>query len=149
VLKLTSVLLVALSFQFPVVGNADEASEIAAVRAAIEGLDQAYVSGDAAAIKAGVTPEHIAIGPTYDGPVSIDQQIGFFDRIVLTEWVRTTEPEIVLLSDTVATSTFGIALEGTMDGEPLHTRAYATQIWVKRDGKWLQQLYQETALEKP
>jgi hypothetical protein len=25
--------------------------------------------------------------------------------------------------------------------------SYATEIWVKRDGNWLQQLYQETALD--
>jgi len=149
VLKLVSVLLVALSLQFPVAGNADEASEIAAVRAAIDRLDQAFASGDVAAIKAGMTPEHTAIGPAYDGAVSIDEQMSVFGRIVLTEWVRTSEPEIVLLSDTVATSIFGISIEGTIDGEPLPRRAHATQIWVKRDGKWLQQLYQETALEKP
>ena len=147
-LKLMLVPLVALSLQLPVSGQADEAGEIAAVRAAVDSLDQAFVSEDAAAIKARVTPEHIAIGPTYDGLVSIDRQIDFFDRIELTEWIRITEPEITLLSDTVAMSTFGISIKGTMDGEPLHTRAHATQIWVKRDGKWLQHLYQETALDE-
>jgi hypothetical protein len=138
--------LVALSLQLPVVVQADEAIEIAAVKAAIASLNQAFLEEDPAAIKAHVTPEHIAIGPTYDGPVLIDEQIGFFERIRLTEWTA-TEPGITLLSDTVATSTFGLSLNGTMDGEPLHTRAYVVQIWVKRDGKWLQHLYQETALD--
>lgn len=147
-LRFLLVPLVAVSLQLPVPVRSDEASEITAVKAAMDSLNEAFRSEDAAAIKARVTPEHIAIGPTYDGPVLIDEQIAFFDRIVLTEWIRTTEPEITLLSDTVAMSAFGISIEGTMDGEPLHTRAYATQIWVKRDGKWLQQLYQETALEE-
>ena len=142
------ILLAVLSFQTPMAGQADEASEIAGVKAAIESLDEAFRSKDAAAIKAHMTSDHVAIGPTYGGAVLIDEQFGFLDRIVLTEWSRTTEPEVTLLSDTVAMSTFGISIEGTMDGEPLHTRAYGTQIWVKRDGKWLQYLYQETALEE-
>lgn len=140
--------LVALSFLISASGEADEASEIAAVKAAIESLDEAFRSEDAAAIKAHMTSDHVAIGPAYDGPVLIDEQFGFLDRIVLIEWSRTTEPDVVLLSDTVAMSTFAISIEGTMDGEPLHTHAYGTQIWVKRDGEWLQQLYQETALEE-
>jgi ketosteroid isomerase-like protein len=146
-LRFLLVPLVALSLHLPVAGQADEASEIAAVKAAIDSLDQAFISGDASAIKALVTPEHIAIGPTYDGPVSIDEQLGFFGRIVLAEWNRTTEPEVTLLSDAVA-MTFGLSLDGTMDGARLHTRAHATQIWLKRDGKWLQHLYQETALDE-
>jgi hypothetical protein len=76
-LRFLLVPLVALSLHLPVAGQADEAREIAAVKAAIDSLDQAFISGDASAIKALVTPEHIAIGPTYDGPVSIDEQLGF------------------------------------------------------------------------
>lgn len=147
-LRILLVPLVTLSFLIPASAGADEATVITAVKAAMESLDEAFRSGDAAAIKAHMTSDHIAIGPAYDGPVLIDEQFGFLDRIVLTEWNRTTEPEITLLSDTVAMSTFGISIKGTRDGEPLHTRAYGTQIWVERDGKWLQQLYQETALEE-
>jgi ketosteroid isomerase-like protein len=148
VLRFLLIPLVALALQLSAAGHADEASEIAAVKAAMETLDEAFRSKDVAAIKAHMTSDHVAIGPTYDGPVLIDEQFGYFDRIVLHEWIRTTEPEVTLLSDAVAMTAFGISIDGTMDGEPLHARAYATQIWVKRDGKWLQHLYQETALEE-
>lgn len=92
-----------------------------------------------------MTPDHIAIGPVYDGPVSIDEQIAMFPRIVLSERVP-TDKQVTLLSDTVAIGNFGMTLRGTLDGKPLHERAYSTEIWVKRDGKWLQKLYQETAI---
>jgi Domain of unknown function (DUF4440) len=139
--------LIALSLQVPIAGEAEEASEIAALQAAMDSLGQAFISEDVTAIKALVTPDHIAIGPTYDGPVLIDEQIALFERIALNEWVPTGR-DITFLSDTVAMTTFGLSIDGAMDNEPLHSRAYVTEIWVMRDGKWLQQLSQETALEE-
>ncbi len=35
---------------------------------------------------------------------------------------------------------------GTYKGKPLPAKVYVTEIWVKRDGRWLQCLYQETPL---
>jgi hypothetical protein len=138
--------LVTLSLQLPAAGQADEASEIAAVKVAMDRLGQAFVSEDIAAIKSLMTADHIAIGPTYDGPVSIEEQIAMFPRIALSEWAA-TEKTISLLAESVAMGRFGISIVGMLDGVPLHSRAYATEIWVKRDGNWLQQLYQETALD--
>lgn len=146
-LRFLLVPLVALPLHLPVAGQADEASEIAAVEAAMDRLGQAFVSEDVAAIEALMTPDHIAIGPTYDGPVSIDEQIAMSPRITLSEW-DATEKIISMLADNVAMGRFGISIVGTLDGVPLHSRAYATEIWVKRDGKWQQQLYQETALNQ-
>ncbi len=146
-LRFVFLILAVVSLHVPVAGWADEASERAALKVAMDRLGQAFVAEDVAEIKALVTPDHIAIGPTYDGPVSIDEQIAVFPRIKLIEWAA-TEPEIAFLSDTVAMSRFGISIRGTMDGAPLHSRASATELWIKRDGEWLQQLYQETALER-
>lgn len=125
--------------------HADEAKEIADIRAAMSSLSEAFISEDVGAIKALMTPDHVAIGPTYDGPLSIDEQIAVFPRIALTEWVP-TEPAITLLAENVAMSNFALSIVGTIDGKPLHSRAYVTEIWLKRNGGWRQHVYQETAI---
>lgn len=124
---------------------AGDSNDIEALEAAMTELSQAFVDEDVAAIKAHMTPDHVAIGPTYDGPVSIDEQIAVFPRITLTKWIP-TQTNIVMLADTVAMSSFALSITGTIDGRPLHERAFATEIWVKHNGKWLQRLYQETAI---
>ena len=129
------------------VSFADEATEIMAVRAAMDRLGEAFVAEDVGAIKMLITSDHIAIGPTYEGPVSIDEQIAVFRRITLTEWIP-TEPTLTLLAETVAMRSFELSLRGAFDDIPLHSRAYVTEIWVKRDDRWLQYLYQQTVLAR-
>ena len=144
--RILALVITAAFFQAATIAGADEAGELAALRAAMASLGQAFVAEDPAAIKSLMTPEHIAIGPTYEGPVSVDEQIAMFPRIALTEY-NPAEPEIELLADDVAMSRFALSLDGTLDDQPLHTRAYVTEIWVKRDGQWFQHVYQETALD--
>lgn len=137
--------LAAISLVVSVGAHADEASEIAAVKSAMNELNQAFVQEDWAAIRALATPDHIAAGPVYDGSVSLDEQIAMFPRISLSEYVP-TEPTVTLLADSVAMSNFEISIAGTFDGAPLHKRAFVSEIWVKRDGKWLQRAYLENAI---
>lgn len=137
--------LAAISLLVSVATHAGEASDIEAVKSAMSDLNQAFVQEDWAAIRALATPDHIAAGPVYDGSVSIDEQIAMFPRISLSEYVP-TDPTVILLADTVAMSNFEIAIVGTFDGSPLHKRAFVTEIWVKRAGRWLQRAYLETAI---
>jgi hypothetical protein len=47
----------------------------------------------------------------------------------------------------VALRTFSAELKGTFQGKPLPPRVFATELLVKRDGKWVERFYQVTTLE--
>jgi len=52
--------------------------------------------------------------------------------------------EVTLLGDGAALVNFENSLAGSWQGKPFPQRIYVTEIWLKRDGKWRQRLYQET-----
>ena len=54
---------------------------------------------------------------------------------------------MALLAPDVALRTFTAELKGTFQGKKLPSRVFATELLVKRDGKWVECLYQVTSLE--
>ncbi|MCP4303848.1 MAG: nuclear transport factor 2 family protein, partial [Hyphomicrobiales bacterium] len=43
--------------------------------------------------------------------------------------------------------TYENSYEGNYAGTPLSARVFVSQIWLKQDGTWKQQLYQETPID--
>lgn len=128
---------------------ADDSDEIAAIEAAIDRVHQAFTVGDRAAIVTMLTPEHLAATPAHgmvDGKaVRFDERGPVMDRVQTKSW-QPGPFDISLLGDDVALVRFEIDLDATYQGTKLPERAFVTEVWVKRDGQWLQHTYQETAL---
>jgi hypothetical protein len=51
---------------------------------------------------------------------------------------------VKLLTDDVAQIIYRATIKGTYAGKAVPSPVYASEVWVKRDGKWLQASYQET-----
>jgi ketosteroid isomerase-like protein len=126
--------------------RAADAETVAAVNASSNALDDAFEKSDVAAIKALMTPDHITVTPYYDGPQTVDDQIATLPEL---DWQQTIvgEVAVALLGPDVAMRTFTADLKGSFKGKPLPKQVYATEILVKRDGKWIERFYQVTTLK--
>ena len=118
---------------------------VAAVNAAAKALDDAFASGDAAAIKKLMTPDHVSVTPYYDGPQTTDDQIASLSELKWTETIEGTVKVSALGADT-AMRNFISNLDGTFKGKTLPSKVYVTEILVKRDGAWVERFYQVTTL---
>ena len=54
---------------------------------------------------------------------------------------------VSLLGSDAAAITFTAKNEGAFKGRPLPSPVFVTSLYVKRDGKWLERLYQTTVLK--
>ena len=55
--------------------------------------------------------------------------------------------KVSILSPEVALRTFTADLKGTFQGKTLPSQVFATELMVKRDGKWVEHFYQVTTLK--
>jgi ketosteroid isomerase-like protein len=126
--------------------NASEAETIAAINASSNALDKAFAEKDVEAIKSLMTADHVSVTPYYDGPQSLDDQIGSLAELDYGETI-TGEPSVALLAPDVALRTFVADLKGTFKGKQLPARAFVNETLVKRDGKWIERFFQVTTLK--
>ena len=125
---------------------AEDAATIAAVNAAENALDDAFGRRDEATIRALMTPDHITVTPYYDGIQTVDDQIASLGDLDYRETII-GEPRVVFLAPDVAVRTFVAELHGSFRGKPLPARAFINETVVRRDGAWIEALFQVTALE--
>ena len=121
--------------------------DVGAVNAAAKALDDAFASGDAAAIKKLMTPDHVSVTPYYDGPQTTDEQIASLPELKWTETIEGTVKVSALGAD-AAMRNFISKLDGTFQGKTLPAKTYVTEILVKRDGVWMERFYQVTTLSE-
>ena len=123
----------------------DNIATIEAIDNAAAKLDEAFETGDAETIRSLMTPDHIAVTLYYGAPQTVAEQIASLDDF---EYAQTDvgEPTVTLLGPETAIRTGIVELKGSYKGQPLPARVFATEIMVKRDGKWLERVYQATAL---
>ena len=124
---------------------ADEASEVAALKAAMRGLDEAFHNQDGAMIRSMMTPDHRAVTFYYAGPQTVDEQIASLSDLKV-EYYDFTEPEIALLGAGAALATYEHSYRGTFMGNPVPDRVFVSAIWVASDGTWRERFYQETVI---
>jgi hypothetical protein len=123
--------------------RADDAALVAEIKARVNELNQAFADRDMAKIKTMITADHIAIIPAYGKPtpfgeVRLDQY-----KVVQSAF---TPAQVKVLGPTAALVTYENSNQGSYAGKPLSPRVFVSQIWLKQDGKWLQDLYQETPI---
>jgi hypothetical protein len=125
---------------------AGDAETIEAINASSNALDKAFEQNDKAAIKGLMTPDHISVTPYYDGPQTTDDQIASLPELKWDQRI-VNNVKVSLLGDDAALRTFTADLKGSFKGKPLPAKVFATEILVKRDGKWIERFYQVTTLK--
>ncbi|HKB39930.1 MAG TPA: DUF4440 domain-containing protein, partial [Gemmataceae bacterium] len=64
----------------------------------------------------------------------------------LTEYAA-AKTRVTLLDREAALVTYELTLKGTFKGKEVPRKSFASAVWVKRDGRWLETFYQETPLD--
>ena len=122
--------------------------ELADLKAARARLGEAFVKQDAGMLRGLMTADHIAATHVYGGAISLDEQIASLPDLKVT-FTDISEPEITMFGNEGAYVSYEESLHGTFRGEPLPDRVFASEVWVKMDGKWLEKVYQETIINSP
>ena len=120
-------------------------ADIEAIDDAVGELNEAFQKRDAAAIKALMTEDHVTVTPYYGTPQSVSGQIGSLAELTYKQ-TNLTEPTVVLLGPDAAIWTATAKLDVTFEGKSLVGKAFLTSVMVKRNGHWLERLFQVTSL---
>ncbi len=124
--------------------SADDATK--EVEKAITALNDAFKTGHPETIKALMTDDHLAITP-WGGQQTRDDQVKTLPELKLTDYTA-GKMKITLLGSDAALVTYPLSLKGTFKGKELPTKNFATAVWVRKNGKWLEANYQETPYAK-
>ncbi len=142
-------LLAAFSFLVLVsVAACDPPSDVATIEAidnAAAELDEAFEKQDAAAIKALMTKDHVAVTPYYGTPHSVAEQIKSLPDLKYKQ-TNLSEPKVVLVGPGIAMRTVTAELDGMFKDQPIAHKVFITSIMVEEHGKWLERFYQVTHL---
>lgn len=109
-------------------------------------LQNAFRDDDPAKIRSMFTADHQAVTPYYGTFVSTEEQLRTLSEFDFTYRI-VTEPQVDVLSETVALITYESTYDGTFQDKPMPKRVAITEVWVKEGERWLQRLYQETAAD--
>jgi ketosteroid isomerase-like protein len=125
---------------------AGEAKTVDAIIKAAAALDQAFEQQDSKAVKTLMTPDHVAVTPFYDGPQTVADQLASLPQLKYEQKID-GEPAVAVLCSDAAVRTFTAELKGSFEGNPIASKVYVSEVWVKRDGAWAEKFYQVTALK--
>jgi len=133
----TAVLLLAVQVR------ADTAEE---VERSVQTIQKAFDKGDVDTLKGLMTKDHVAI-LTYARFDNAADQLK-----VLSDW-KTSEYKIdglkvKTLTKDVALVSYHATIKGTYKGKKVPSPVQVVEVWIKRDGKWLEASYQQTPLDK-
>lgn len=120
--------------------------ELADLKAARAEIGAAFGDQDADTLRSLMTADHIAATHVYGGALGLDEQIASLPDLKVT-FTDVSEPEITMFGNEDAYVTYEESLHGTFRGAPLPPRVFASEVWVKMDGKWLEKTYQETVID--
>jgi len=115
------------------------------VRQAIGVLNDAFTKRDADAIRKLMIDEHLSITPYYGGLVTKADQLKALPDLQLIDYVA-GELKVTMLTDDAALVTYPLTQNGKFKQRALPIKNYASAVWIKRNGKWLEASYQETPL---
>jgi hypothetical protein len=127
--------------------DADDAATVNAVKVAFAALDDAFARRDEDAIKRLMTADHLAVSSYYGAPKSVAEQIASLPDLTKFKETPLSGVVVSLLGSDAAAITFTANNEGTFKGRPLPSPVFVTSLYVKRDGKWQERLYQTTVLK--
>jgi Domain of unknown function (DUF4440) len=125
--------------------SADDAALTAEIRARVNELNQAFADRDTAKIETMITADQIAVIPVYGKPTTFAERLPTLDKYNVVKSAF-TPAKVTVLGPAAVLVTYENSNQGSYAGKPLSPRVFVSQIWVKQDGKWRQQLYQETPI---
>ena len=125
--------------------RADLAEDVAEVRAASRQLHLAIANRDTDATEARLAPDLVTVAPYYEAPLSASQTIAALAELDITDF-EASEVTVAVLDFDTALASYFLAIEGTYAGTSFDVEGFVTEIYVRRDGRWLQRLSQMTEL---
>lgn len=113
------------------------------VETALQQLNEAFTTHNAAAITSLMTENHTAITP-WAGKQTREEQVATLGDLELDEYTAGVMTFTPIGDDGVLVS-YSLRMKGNFRGTSLATLSFVTALWVKADGQWKELLYQETA----
>jgi uncharacterized protein (TIGR02246 family) len=113
-----------------------------AVEKAAQALKVAWDKGDADAVKALMTEDHVCITREVQSFSRADQVKALADFKYTDR--RISHVKVTVVSGDTAFVTLRAVTRGTYKGKPFTSTVLAGATWIRRDGKWLEASYQET-----
>jgi hypothetical protein len=124
----------------------DAGSATDAVEKSLRQLNDAFVSRDAGTLRKLMIADHISITP-YAGREGRDKQIQSLPNYTIEKY-STEKMKANAIAKDVVLLTYEVRYSGTYKGKALAPRSMASSIWVRRDGRWQEAVYQETPVGK-
>ena len=123
--------------------KADTAEE---VERAVRTIQTAFNKGDVDALKRLMTEDHVTI-------LTYAQFSNTADQLqVLADWKFTEYKmeglKVKALTKDVALVSYQATIKGTYKGKKVPSPVQVAEVWINRDGKWLQASYQETPVDQ-
>jgi len=109
-------------------------------------LNDAFVTRDADVVKKLMTTDHVNI-TSYAGKEGRDQQIDSLPKYKIEKY-STEDMKSQMLGKNAILFTYVVNYKGTFAGKALPARSIASSLWMMRDGRWQEVLYQETPVGK-
>ena len=138
-MKLCALLIVAAG----IVAAPDETPDVVGdVQRAVRSVQTAFNKGDVDTLRALMTDDHVTV-LTYAHFSNREDQLKLLSEFRFSTYkiaglrVRSLSPELGLV-------TYKAVIQGTYKGKEVPSPVQVGEVWVERDGKWLQASYQET-----
>jgi len=116
------------------------------VEKAISALNDAFKAGVPGPIKSLLTEDHLSV-TTWGGRQTREESLKTLPELKLKEYA-VSGMKVTLLGKEAALVTYSLGLKGTFKGKDVPEKNFASAVWVRKDGIWLEAYYQETPLEK-
>ena len=112
------------------------------VEAAVHGVQTAFNKGDVETLKQLMTDDHVTF-LTYAHFSNAADQLK-----TLSDWkfsaYKIDGLKIKVLAGDVALVSYQAVIKGTYQGKEVPSPVWVAEVWVRRDGRWVQASYQET-----
>ena len=123
--------------------RADTADE---VKRSVHTIQTAFNNGDVDTLKGLMTKDHMTT-LTYARFANTADQLKVLAEFKFSEY-KIEGLTVKALAKDVALASYQATITGTYKGKEVPSPVQVVEVWVKRDGKWLQASYQETPLDK-
>ena len=128
------------------VGAGDAGPAAKELEKSVRQLNDAFVTRDADVLKKLMTADHVAITP-YAGKEELDKQIKALPNYKVEKY-STEDMKSQAVGKNTVLFTYIVNYKGTYKGKAMPERSIVSSLWVMRDGRWQQVLYQETPVGK-
>jgi uncharacterized protein (TIGR02246 family) len=112
------------------------------VEAAVQAIQTAFNKGDVDTVKRLMAPDHVST-LTYARFSNAADQLK-----VLSDWkfsqYQIDELKVRALTRDAALVLYDATIKGTYQGKDVPSPVHVVEVWIKRDGRWMQASYQET-----